>query len=75
MKEKVPLYIASIVVLRNPLRYVISTNAGMAMYSSYDDLPQMCKDFLKLHLNNALNVSENDLVLVGTQEVDIYATD
>lgn len=71
MKDKVPLYIASIVVLRNPLRYVVSTNAGIVMYQNFDALPQMCKDFLKQHLNNALNVDENGLVLAGTMEVDV----
>lgn len=72
MNGKTPFYIASIVVLRNPLRYVVSTNAGMVMYNRFDDLPEMCRDFLKLHLNNALNIVENDLVLVGRMEVDVY---
>ena len=65
-----PFYIASIVVLRSPLRYVISTNAGVSVYNCFDDLPQFCKDFLKVHLNQALNL--DDVVLVGQMEVDIH---
>lgn len=68
--NKSPFYIASIVVLRLPLRYVISTNAGVSVYNRFDDLPQFCKDFLKVHLNQALNL--DDVVLVGRKEFEVH---
>ena len=69
MKEQRPsFYIASIVICRNPLRYVVSTNSGVAIYRNYDSLPKFCKDFLKVHLDQALAL--DDVVLVGAMEVD-----
>lgn len=71
MKDRTsPIYIASIVVLRCPLRYVVSTNAGVAVYKNFDSLPTFCKKFLQFHLNQALTL--DDVTLVGQMEVDVH---
>lgn len=52
-------FIYSILILRNtniPPYYYVFTNAGLSVYISYEQLPELCKQFLSEHLSYALSI-------------------
>lgn len=52
-------FIYSIMILRNihsPPYYYVFTNAGLSIYTDYQQLPDLCKTFIAVHITNALSI-------------------
>lgn len=61
--ENSTFYVASVVIVNNPLTYIVSTNAGVSIYHAYDDLPLMVKHYILQYNERSCCVSNSVCVI------------
>ena len=56
-------YIASIVVINAPLSYIVSTNAGVSVYHSWDELPTLVKAYVSEYSARSTSIGNHVAVI------------